>query len=289
MPPSSAHSPPPASTPTGGNASPPPPKLHTQVVRRKLRELELLPTDENARFMEGAEYKLLVENLRMDGVLTSSPLVYGKKVLSGNHRVEAAIEAGIEEADVIEVLGDLPDERALALQLSHNAISGKDDPGRLARLYSKLDLSWKRFSGLTDGVLLAVQELDIKALAIGQPAYQELLILFLPEEQDRFLKCLAKVESVAKKSGIALAARFEDFGSFFDTVVAAKRVRGIHNSAVALRTIADIALRVLEAEEVEKAAVEAATPPDPEKAKKAVKPHGPPPAPAPAAPTHGQA
>ena len=131
-----------------------------------LKDLTLLSTEENARFMEGAEFKLLVDNLKVDGVLTSAPLVYKGRVLSGNHRVEAAIAAGIIEADVLEITSEIDEERQLAIQLSHNAINGKDDPGRLAKLYSRLDLTWKRFSGLTDGVFESMKELDIKALAI---------------------------------------------------------------------------------------------------------------------------
>lgn len=199
--------------------------------------------------MEKAEFTQLVDNLRADGVLTSAPLVYKNVVLSGNHRVEAAIEAGIEEAEIIEVLGELDPQRQLALQLSHNAISGKDDPGRLARLYRDLDLSWKKYSGLTDFVLTSVKELDITALAIGQPAYQELVLLFLPEEAERFLSTIKRIENKLKKSVPVLAARYEDFTRVFDAVVQTKNVRGINNSAVALRTIADIALRVLEGEE----------------------------------------
>lgn len=209
--------------------------------------------------MEGSQYKLLVENLRIDGVLTSAPLVRNNgEVLSGNHRVEAALEAGIEEADVIEIVDDIDDNRALALQLSHNAIAGSDDPGRLANLYSSLDLTWKRFSGLTDDVLNAAKELDITALAIGAPQYQELMFLFLPEQADIFLKVLGKVEKLVAKSGFTIAGHYEDFGRVFDAVVAAKRVRGIHNSAVALRTIAEIALRALEGEEAAKAALDEA-------------------------------
>ncbi len=198
--------------------------------------------------MENAEYQQLVENLRSDAVLTSAPLVYRGRVLSGNHRVEAAIDAGIEEADVIEVMSELDEQRQLALQLSHNAINGRDDPGRLATLYRNLDLSWKKYSGLTDAVLNAVKELDITALAIGQPQYQELLLLFLPEQAELFVSALKKIEAKLKRSVPVFAGHYDDFARVFDAVVQTKAIRGINNSAVALRTMADIALRVLEGE-----------------------------------------
>jgi hypothetical protein len=225
----------------GGTAT-----LSTRIVRVRLRELKLL--EKNARFMGGAEFKQLVGNLKADGVLTSAPLVHKGVVLSGNHRVQAALEAGIEEADVIEVLGELDPQRQVALQLSHNAIVGKDDPGLLSDLYRDLDLHWKQYSGLTDEVFQDVKELDVAALALGQPEYQEILFLFLPEEADRFLKVLKGIQKKLDKGTPVMVGRFEDFDRFFEAIVAAKKVRGIHNSAVALRTIAEIALKELEGE-----------------------------------------
>ena len=65
--------------------------------------------------------KSFVANLKTYGVLTSTPLVHRGRVLSGNHCVEAAIEAGIVGAEIIEIVSEL-DERALAIELSHNAL-----------------------------------------------------------------------------------------------------------------------------------------------------------------------
>jgi hypothetical protein len=230
----------PTSEPTSGESPP----LVTRVVRVKLRDLRLL--EQNARFMPGAQFRQLVENLKLDGALTSTPLVYQGRVLSGNHRVEAAIEAGIEEADIIEVLTPLDDKRQVALQLSHNAIVGQDDPGMLAELYRDLDIEWKQYSGLTDAALNDLHELDVNALALGQPEYQELVLLFLPEEQGAFLRALKGIEAKLKKGVPIVAGRYDDFDRFFQAVVAMKKVKGVHNSALAVRMIAELALAQLE-------------------------------------------
>jgi hypothetical protein len=196
--------------------------------------------------MPGAQFRQLVENLRTDKVLTTTPLIYQGVVLSGNHRVQAAIEAGIEEADVIEVLTPLDDSRKVALQLSHNAITGQDDPGLLSELYRDLDIVWKQYSGLTDAALNEIKELDVKALALGQPEYQELVLMFLPEEQAAFLRALKGVENKLKKGVPIFVGRFEDFDRFFAAVVAMKKIKGVHNSALAVRMIAELALAQLE-------------------------------------------
>jgi hypothetical protein len=218
--------------------------LATRVVRVRLRDLKLL--DKNARFMPGAQFRQLVENLKLDGALTSTPLVYQGTVLSGNHRVQAALEAGIEEGDIVEILTPIDEKRQVALQLSHNAIVGQDDPGALAELYRGLDIEWKQYSGLTDAALNEIQELDVNALALGQPEYQELVLLFLPEEQGAFLRALKGIEGKLKKGVPVLVGRYEDFDRFFQAVVAMKKVKGVHNSALAVRMIAELALAQLE-------------------------------------------
>ena len=47
----------------------------------------------------------LTENLRRDGALSSAPLIYGDRIISGHHRVEAAIKAGIVDADCLSIDG----------------------------------------------------------------------------------------------------------------------------------------------------------------------------------------
>src|SRR5690242_16828167 len=119
MPARSGSRPPRKSTPNGSSGS-----LQTRVTRVRLSELKLL--EKNARYMKPEQFNRLVENIRRDGCLTSVPLVHRDGddlvVVSGNHRVSAAIKAGIEESDVIEVMSPLTRQQFVALQLSHNAI-----------------------------------------------------------------------------------------------------------------------------------------------------------------------
>jgi len=229
------------------------PRLETRVATFKLSSLRLLSKEENARFMTQAEFKQLVENLRIDGRLTSTPLVYRGEVLSGNHRVEAALAAGIEEAECLEIVTELSPPRRIALQLSHNAIVGKDDMGVLQAAYRSLDLSWKRFSGLTEESFAGLKPVDISALAISAPKYQELILLFLPEELDRFNEAFARFKKkLDGGKAEAHVAHLDDFERIFEAVVRVKKVRGIHNSALAFRAMAEIALAALEGQEEQK-------------------------------------
>ena len=72
------------------------------------------------------------------------------KVISGNHRVKSAIKAGLDK--ILVLFGteeDFDEQRQLALQLSHNAISGQDDISILQELYASLkDLGLKAYTGI---------------------------------------------------------------------------------------------------------------------------------------------
>ena len=115
--------------------------LKTRVERRELLGLTLLSAavgHENARFMPRRQFNRLVENIRRDGTLTSAPLigqVEGDErwyVISGNHRVEAAIAAGLLEADCVVVDGAIDQKRFVALQLSQCEKGDADLSGGLS-------------------------------------------------------------------------------------------------------------------------------------------------------------
>ena len=201
--------------------------------------------------MSGAQFNLLVANIRRDGCLTSFPLVHrvdGElQVVSGNHRVQAAMKAGLVEGDAIEVTTPLSREQFVALQLSHNAIVGKDDPNILKTLYDELDFGWKEYSGLTDDAF-KVEDLDTSVLRVEAPFYEELHISFLPGDAAIFNGWLDKVGK-SKAADTRLVGDYADFSVFFETLLAVKHVTGVHNTAVALRLMAEMAGEALAAKE----------------------------------------
>ena len=151
-------------------------------------------------------FSQLVENVRRDGCLTSVPLVYddnGKlEVLSGNHRVMAAIKAGLEEADVMEITTPLGREQRVAIQLSHNAITGLDDPSMLAELWADLDFAYKEYSGLTEEDFAGITEIDTTGISVEAPKYEEINLAFLPEEKEAFVALLDRMAEGQDRSAL---------------------------------------------------------------------------------------
>ena len=213
--------------------------------------LYTLSAEENARYMTADQMRRLSGNIKKDGATTSAVLIYPdtetKKlvVLSGNHRVEAAKLAGQSVVPVMVIQNYLTPERRVSIQLSHNAITGQDDPNILGRLYESLSLQYKAYSGLTDDSFNVLEKLDIDSLSLGTPKYEEITLLFLPSEKEVFQKAVEIIDKSKATKTIHLA-HYEEFGRLFDALVLVKERNNVFNSAVALRDLVDLAMERLE-------------------------------------------
>lgn len=216
-------------------------KIITAIEERKLSELTLLTN--NARYMDKREFDLLTSNIKNDGCLTSLPLVYDGdvqgEVLSGNHRVQAAIKAGLETVQVIVIKSKLTQDQKTALQLSHNSITGKDDPNLLKALYDSIEnLDFKMYSGITDE-MFKVDDLTLAAMSFETPKEQEVILHFLQGDEEVFCDALKKIEKKSKK--LHLIADISDFDSLFNVVFKVKSDLNILNTTEAVRAVVRLA------------------------------------------------
>lgn len=226
-----------------------PQPLKPRMVEGDPRELTLL--DINARFMRHEQFQRLVANIRDDGALTSTPLVWndaetGRRiVLSGNHRTKAAIEAGLERIWWMEIVEPLPRQRQIALQLAHNAITGEDDPATLKALYEELeDVSMRLYSGLDDKTLDLLDEVTVPSLAEANLDFATVQIVFLPDEKEAAEKALEAARKAASADARWLA-RIEQYESVLDTLDTTKGAHNIGNIAAAFAIILAIVERHL--------------------------------------------
>ena len=161
--------------------------IETRTVVRKLTDLK--PSNVNARNMTGEQFQRLVRNLKHDGVLTSVPLVYRDRIISGHHRVAAAVEAGIEEATIMEIVTELPPEHLTAIQLSHNSLTGQDDPNVLLDMLASLGPIMQDYASVPPPDFEQIK----LAPSIRLPPTVQILIEFLPEEADELEKALDRI------------------------------------------------------------------------------------------------
>ncbi|MDQ8706719.1 ParB/Srx family N-terminal domain-containing protein [Streptomyces sp. LHD-70] len=212
---------------------------------------DLTLLDVNARFMRHEQFQRLVANIREDGSLTSTPLVWndtesGRRiVLSGNHRTKAAIEAGLEQIWWMEIAEPLPRQRQIALQLSHNAITGEDDPATLKALYDELeDVSMRLYSGLDDKTLELLEEVTVPSLAEANLDFATVQIVFLPDEKAAAEKALEAARKTASADARWLA-RIDQYESVLDTLDTVKGAHNIGNVAAAFAILLAIVERHL--------------------------------------------
>lgn len=254
-----------------------------------------IPQDVNARFMDQQMMDRLVDNIRRDGHLESVPLVApaeaeGKyQIISGHHRIEAAVRASRKWIIAMVVtVADMDELRAK--QLSHNAIEGEDDDVVLQKMYEGLTtLEAKMYSGLQD----KLQSMSVLSLSFRAGSFESFTVAFLPGEVQGFDRAVEVVKElpVASSSKVRVA-ELAAYDMFSKAIREVKRVEDVKSSGTALTTLIELAMERLEQRKVEKAdqaAAEAAaqaaieaTPPEtteapetaqaPEPAKKARKP-----------------
>jgi hypothetical protein len=202
--------------------------------------------DKNARYMAQETFANLTNNIKVDGDLTSFPLCYrepdGKLlVLSGNHRTQAAIHAKVKETIVLVLTRELSREERVARQLSHNAISGKDDPVILKDLWDEIkELDLKMYAGLDSEILKELDKMQFVAITEAVPDFKQMVLLFLPEEVEELKKVLEDADTLFTGDENVVVSRLH-YDRVFKLVVEIKDKYGIVNNPTAFMKIVELA------------------------------------------------
>jgi ParB-like nuclease family protein len=215
-----------------------------QMVQGDPRTLTLL--DINARYLPHEQFRQLVANIKGDGHLTSTPLVWNDTdsgrliVLSGNHRTLAAIEAGLPQIWWMQIDEPLPRQRQIALQLSHNAIAGQDDPAILKELYDELEsVEWRQYTGLDDKTLDLLEKVDVASLGEANLDFASVQMMFLPDELERARAAFDAARSLASADQRWVAG-LEQYEPVLDALETSRAAYKIGNSATALGVILSV-------------------------------------------------
>lgn len=217
--------------------------MRTEIVTVDPSTIKLL--DVNARFMRYETFQQLVANVRRDGRLTSVPFCWTLpdgtlEVLSGNHRVQAAVDAEIGPIDVMVTADPLTDSQRIAIQLSHNSLAGEDDPATLRQLYDSLsDVDLREYAGLDDKTLDLLAKVDVGSLNEANLDFASIQIVFLPPEVETARTALedARKLSAADEQWLATIA---DHSRLLDALEQTQAAYGIGNIATALHLVLDV-------------------------------------------------
>jgi len=208
---------------------------------------EILLLTKNAHYMNKRTYEQLTANVKRDGNLSSLPFCWKRpepdgrfECLSGNHRVETARDAKTPLILILYTDANLSRPERVAIQLSHNALVGEDNPQVLRELWTEIaDLSLKVYSGLDDKLLETLAPVPLSRIDEADVRMETLDILFFPSEVVRVKDVVARLGRAAENKP-RLAARIQDFNRFFDVLLTFKEAKGILNTGTALLAMLDI-------------------------------------------------
>ena len=189
--------------------------MQTKVIHVDPKTLKLL--EMNARFMRHEEFQRLVANVKKDGQLTSAPFAARNadgtyEVLSGNHRVQAAIAAGVESIPCIITDDELSKEQRIAIQLS----------------------------GLDDKTLGLLDKASSQAMTEANLEYQVLSIVYLPDELKDAQRIIGKALETTKNSAAVWLARDSEYDRWLDAQETASSAHNVKNVSAAIKIILDI-------------------------------------------------
>jgi len=166
-------------------------------------------------------------------------LIY--EILSGHHRVSASIAAGLGSIEVQVTDDPVSEDERRAIQLSHNSISGEDDPAILTTIYEGIqDLSMRLYSGLDDAGLELLKEVNIDVLKEAGLTFQTMSMVFLPDEIEQIQETWKQVREWVKNCDGIWVARWKEYEKIVDAIEAVSFAYGITNVATCLTVILSI-------------------------------------------------
>lgn len=234
-------------------------KINIDEVRSKLDDVNKLikpyqlayvsPTkdciflEQNAHFMQKGMLDRLVSNVAEDGFLSQLP--FGMKrddgkylILSGNHRLKASIKAKLEYILILYV-DEIPKDKQIAYQLSHNALVGKDDIKMLKDIYEQIQtLENREYTGINGAEFIDIDGIKVNQISDADIELTEIKFLFVESRA----KEVEKVIEVLEKSKVDDSTKLVvgSFDEFILTMTRVKEVFGVKSNTVAFGKMIDI-------------------------------------------------
>lgn len=213
--------------------------------------------EKNAHYMSKKVFDQLVANIAQDGNLESLPFCWRRPdgvfvCLSGNHRLDAARAAKLSAILVLYTDAEMSRSEAIAKQLAHNAITGKDNAVVLQELWKEIDtVQFKVYSGLDESYFHTLEAVKVQRFNSAVLRFEELRLQFVTSE-------LTRIDEVVKQMGSLTAhkyvGRVDDFDRFFDVLLAFKEQTNTYNTSTAFLMMIEICAEWLEQNAKEHAA-----------------------------------
>ncbi len=212
---------------------------------------DCVPLAFNAHYMDKDVLDKLTSNVAHDGFLSQLP--FGMKreedrkylILSGNHRLKAAIKAKLQYI-LILYIDECDKDTQLGYQLSHNSLVGKDDMQMLKELYNQIDsMGAREFSGLNGLNFVDVNKINMPAIGEGDIELTEMKFQFIESKSNSIKNTLEALEKMGidEHSTIVVGS----FEAYIKVLQEVKKTYDIKSKSVAFSKMIDICQSYLEA------------------------------------------
>ncbi len=220
---------------------------------------DCVPLEKNAHYMDKDVLDKLVHNVAEDGFLSQLPFGMKRKadgkylILSGNHRLKAAIKAKLEYI-LILYIDEVSKDKQIAYQLSHNALVGKDDLTMLKEIFEEIQgIDSKEYSGLSDLQFIDPNKVQSASINDGDIELTEMRFLFIESKSHNVERVLAELgKQDLEDCGIV----YGSFEAFIKVATAIKAKYNIKANTVAFSKMVEICEAHLEALKEEEASDE---------------------------------
>ncbi len=226
--------------------------LGSGLELRYVRFSDLHEQDLNAQVMQPAEFERLVENIRTRGALESIPYAAqppGQRyaeIVSGHHRVRAAIVAGISEGWVMVDTSPLTRSQITAKQIAHNQLVGRSDEAILRQLLERIDNVDDLLETGLQADMLPGPDIDHTALNTPHADFEwrTVTLTFLPHQMDSFTELVARLDGQQDMVGVAPV---ELFDAFARALMAFQRFKDVRSVGTAVAILTRMALEAVAA------------------------------------------
>lgn len=210
---------------------------------------DCVPLEKNAHYMDKDTLDKLVSNVEEDGFLSQLPFGMQKKedgkylILSGNHRLKASIKAKLPYILILYV-DELPKDKQIAYQLSHNSLVGKDDMKMLKEIYDEMaSIEAREFSGLNGIDFIDIDQVKTPQINDDDIELTEMKFLFVQSRNNdvkKVLDVLSK-QKIDENTSLVLG----DFEIFIQMLTEIEKKFDIKSMTVAFSKMIDLCAEYL--------------------------------------------
>lgn len=204
---------------------------------------DCVPLEKNAHYMDKDVLDKLVHNVAEDGFLSQLPFGMKRKadgkylILSGNHRLKAAIKAGLDYI-LLLYIEEVSKDKQIAIQLSHNALVGKDDLTMLKEIFEEIQgIDSKEYSGLSDIQFIDPNSVHSASINDGDIELTEMRFMFIESKSHNVERVL---EELGKQDLEDCGIVYGSFEAFIKVATAIKAKYNIKANTVAFSKMVEI-------------------------------------------------